>query len=177
MKTGEALASLFFLFPYPPKEPIRYGVFPYQASRHRPVAFPIPSCIHIPFKGLEERLLWECLIDKADMAYPSQGSVVHREHICFPNSPTLNSPVRFRPGHSHSVCPLVRKATLLPQVYHRVATPSLPRDSSCVAYNGINTRPTIVYGAFPCANKFLCLFLYAAVYLSEQRAAMSKCKA
>lgn len=104
---------------YPPKHPIRHSIFPHQASCHTSVAFPVPPCVHIALKGLKETLFGINLIDKANMAYAPQSFIEYREHIRFSHRPT-NSLVGLSPRHSHSVCPLVRNAALLPKVYHRV---------------------------------------------------------
>jgi len=116
------------------------------------VAFPVPSSVHIPLKGLEEPLFWIHLIDKADMTYPSKSLVVNGEHICSTNGHQPYRLLFLCPRLSRSVHALEDRATLLENVNHCVATPRLTRDSSCVADDGINTRATIVYWPFTSAN-------------------------
>ena len=159
----------------PTKHPVHHLILPHQATCHAPLAFPIPASVHIPLKGTEECFFGIHCIYHSHMAYASESLVEYCEYVRFPDR-SFHGLVGFRPRHGHSIHSLVRNAAFLPKVYHRVGTPCLPRRSSCVANNGIDTRATIIYRAFPCSNQTLCLFLYAA-YLSATKAAISKCKA
>jgi hypothetical protein len=67
------------------------------------------------------------------------------------------------------------RATLLENINHCIATPRLSRDSSCVTYNRINTRTTIIDCTLTGSNQTLSLLLYT-FYLSDTKAAISKCK-
>ena len=110
------------------------------------------------------------------MSNPTQNFVINGEMIGGHDEVSSNKPLLLSPRHGHSIHAPVRNATLLPEIYKSVATPSLPRSSSSKADNRINLRPTIIYGALTGSYKKFCLLLNT-IYLSDTKAAISKCKA
>lgn len=110
------------------------------------------------------------------MTNPSKVFIVYSEHIRWLHSfPEFHTPISLGPRHSHPVHAPVWYAALLPDVYNCIRTPSLSGDASSKTYNAINTRPTVIHRAFTSSKQLLCLLLYTA-YLSDTRAAISKCK-
>jgi len=136
----------------------------------------VSSGINIPLKAHKETFLWVGAEHNTNMSNPAQSFVVNCEVIRRKNNLLRDTPLWLSPRHSHSIHAPMRNATLLPEVYKSVAAPSLSRSSSSKAYNRINLRPTIIYGALTGSYKKFCLLLNA-IYLSDTKAAISKCKA
>ena len=161
-----------FLFHCPPIEPRTRNVLSHQAPCNGPDRLTISLSVDVPLKRLKELLLRICDIHYAHVAYAPQVLVINSEvienphvsHFSFSNGP----------GRSHSPSHFFsptnnQKVTLSP------ATPSLTGLSPCLNYELIHFRATIVAALFTNANKRFDSFIYTA-YLSEQRAAISKCK-